>query len=122
MSANRGVMALAEGCYVALRNPASHDVFEDLPKVEALEQLAAFSLLARFVEGSEVVAAPPPSFGDEALPRSLAGDLHASATRRTRASRMRSTITDPTGLTETAAGHHTRPRLSRSALQRPPAA
>ncbi len=50
----RGIMALAEGCYAALRNPASHDVLSELPETEALEQLAAFSLLARFVDRSEV--------------------------------------------------------------------
>jgi len=56
MSVRRGVMALAEGCYAALRNPPSHDVTPELPEVEALEQLAAFSLVARLVEGSQVVS------------------------------------------------------------------
>lgn len=54
LGVRRGVMALAEGCYAALRNPAAHDVLDELPEVEALEQLAAFSLLARFVDRSEV--------------------------------------------------------------------
>lgn len=54
LSVRRGVVALAEGCYAALRNPSSHDVLDELPEVEALEQLAAFSLLARFVDRSEV--------------------------------------------------------------------
>lgn len=55
LSVRRGVVALAEGCYAALRNPSSHDVLDELPEVEALEQLAAFSLLARFVDRSVVV-------------------------------------------------------------------
>jgi len=58
LSERRGVMALAEGCYAALRNPASHVVLDELSEVEALEQLAAFSLLARFVDRSEVKTAP----------------------------------------------------------------
>ena len=59
VSVRRGIMALAEGCYAALRNPASHAVLDELSEVEALEQLAAFSLLARFVERSEVKTAAP---------------------------------------------------------------
>ncbi len=55
LSARRGVMAFAEGCYAGLRNPASHDPLEELPETEALEQLAAFSVLARFVDRSSVV-------------------------------------------------------------------
>ncbi len=55
LSVRRGVMALAEGCYAALRNPASHDPQSDLPEEEALEQLAAFSLVARYVDNSQVV-------------------------------------------------------------------
>ncbi len=54
LGVRRGIRAFAEGCYAALRNPASHDVLAELPEVEALEQLAAFSLLARFVDRSEV--------------------------------------------------------------------
>jgi hypothetical protein len=53
-SVRRGVRAFAEGCYAALRNPLSHDPDADLPEHEALEQLAAFSILARWVESSEV--------------------------------------------------------------------
>ncbi len=57
-SLRRGVRAFAEGRYAALRNPAAHDVVEDLPEHEALEQLAAFSVLARWVQRAEVVTAP----------------------------------------------------------------
>jgi hypothetical protein len=55
LSERRGVMALAEGCFAALRNPASHDPLDELPEAEALEQLATISLLARFVDRSRVV-------------------------------------------------------------------
>jgi hypothetical protein len=52
-SVHRGVMALAEGCYASMRNPISHtegDVTED----RALEMLAAFSILARWVDEATV--------------------------------------------------------------------
>jgi hypothetical protein len=52
-SVRRGARSFAEGCYAALRNPLSHDEAE-LSEAEALEQLAAFSILARWVEASEV--------------------------------------------------------------------
>lgn len=55
LSVRRGIAALAEGCYAALRNPSSHDILDELPEIEALEQLAAFSLLARFVDRSSVL-------------------------------------------------------------------
>lgn len=55
LSVRRGVVALAEACYAALRNPVSHDVLDELGEEEALEQLAAASLLARFVDRSIVV-------------------------------------------------------------------
>ena len=42
----RGIMAFAEGCYAGIRNPASHDEGE-LDEQAALEQLTAFSVLAR---------------------------------------------------------------------------
>src|SRR6185312_11674887 len=54
LSIRRGVMAFAEGCYSALRNPVSHDEGE-LSEEVALEQLAAFSLLARWVDEATVV-------------------------------------------------------------------
>ena len=51
----RGVMAFAEGCFAAIRNPSSHDVQDDLPEAEALEQLASFSVLARWVDAARVL-------------------------------------------------------------------
>jgi hypothetical protein len=50
LSSRRGIMAFAEGCFAAIRNPTSHDVQDELPDHEALEQLAAFSILARWVD------------------------------------------------------------------------
>jgi hypothetical protein len=54
LSTRRGVMAFAEGCYAAIRNPVSHDPLEELSEQEALEQLAAFSVLARWVSRANV--------------------------------------------------------------------
>lgn len=54
-SARRGVAAFAEGCFAAIRNPSSHDSQSELSEQEGLEQLAALSVLARWVEGSSVV-------------------------------------------------------------------
>lgn len=52
-SIHRGIMSFAERCYAAMRNPASHlDGLDELPESQALEQLAAFSTLARWVDES----------------------------------------------------------------------
>ncbi|MFS6528309.1 TIGR02391 family protein [Microbacterium aurugineum] len=56
LSLRRGIMAFAEGCYAGIRNPASHDE-GDLNEQAALEQLAAFSVLARWVDGASVASA-----------------------------------------------------------------
>ncbi|MEH0419885.1 TIGR02391 family protein [Streptomyces sp. B21-083] len=56
-SLHRGAMAFAEGCYAGIRNPNSHeDGLPELPGHEALEQLAAFSVLARWVDVSSVLS------------------------------------------------------------------
>ena len=58
-SVQRGVMAFAEGCYGAIRNPNSlADGLPELAEHEGLEQLAAFSLLARLVEAAAADAGP----------------------------------------------------------------
>lgn len=55
LSVRRGIMAFAEGCFAAIRNPLSHDVIDgELPEHEALEQLAALSVLARWVDRSQL--------------------------------------------------------------------
>lgn len=57
-SIHRGLMAFAEGCYAAIRNPNSHeDGLPELPQHEALEQLAAFSFLARRIDDATVLTA-----------------------------------------------------------------
>lgn len=55
-SVHRGLMAYAEGWYAALRNPAAH-LEGELEEAQALEQLAALSVLARHVDSAEVVFA-----------------------------------------------------------------
>jgi Protein of unknown function (Hypoth_ymh) len=52
-SLQEGAIAFATGCYRAIRNPTAH-VPGKLPEAEALEQLAAFSVLARWVDGAEL--------------------------------------------------------------------
>lgn len=49
-SVRRGMRSFAEGCYAGIRNPASHDPLRELAEHEALEQLAAFSILARWID------------------------------------------------------------------------
>ncbi|GLZ49219.1 hypothetical protein Acsp06_54040 [Actinomycetospora sp. NBRC 106375] len=53
-SVHRGARALAEACYAGIRNPISH-LEGELPEALALEQLATFSVLARWVDGAEVL-------------------------------------------------------------------
>lgn len=56
-SVHRGVMALAEGLFAAIRNPIAHTIMDEMDEQEALEQLAAFSILARWVDKAKVVKA-----------------------------------------------------------------
>ncbi|QKV97628.1 restriction endonuclease [Streptomyces sp. NA02950] len=54
-SLHRGAMSFADGCYAGIRNPNSHeDGLPELPEHQALEQLAAFSVLARWVDSATV--------------------------------------------------------------------
>lgn len=55
-SLRRGVIAIAEGCFAAIRNPYSHDVIVESNEQVSLEQLALVSLLARWVDESSVVS------------------------------------------------------------------
>jgi hypothetical protein len=55
LSVRRGIMAFAEGCYAAIRNPSSHDELSELDEHQALEQLAALSVLARWVDRASVL-------------------------------------------------------------------
>jgi hypothetical protein len=49
-SLQSGALTFAQGCYTAIRNPVAHDHEHPLTKQEALEQLAAFSIVARWVD------------------------------------------------------------------------
>jgi uncharacterized protein (TIGR02391 family) len=53
-SVQRGARALAEGIYAGIRNPLSHEPDQDLSEQVALEYLAALSVLARWVDESNV--------------------------------------------------------------------
>jgi hypothetical protein len=53
-SFRQGVMQYGAGCFLAIRNPLSHDEGE-LTEQEGLEHLAALSLLARWLDGATVV-------------------------------------------------------------------
>ena len=69
-SRQRGVPQFGVGCFWVIRNPATHETAE-WPSQEALEQLAALSVLARLIERCEVAthaAALPASSGTGVLP------------------------------------------------------
>ncbi|MFK0012977.1 TIGR02391 family protein [Streptomyces sp. NPDC091027] len=57
-SIHRGAAASAEGFFAGIRNPNSHaDGLPELARHEALEQLAALSVLARRVDAATLVTA-----------------------------------------------------------------
>lgn len=53
-SVQRGAMSLAEGVFAGIRNPLSHEADQELSEQVALEYLAALSVLARWVDESNV--------------------------------------------------------------------
>ena len=53
-SRQQGGMQLGAGCFAGIRNPAAHEDSLVLTEQVALEQLAAFSLLARWIDECEV--------------------------------------------------------------------
>ncbi|WP_262406253.1 TIGR02391 family protein [Protaetiibacter sp. SSC-01] len=57
-SMQRGAMALAEGIYAGIRNPFNHEDPRDIDEQIGLEYLAALSVLARWVDESELEVAP----------------------------------------------------------------
>ncbi|MEY2447044.1 MAG: hypothetical protein QOH79_520 [Acidimicrobiaceae bacterium] len=57
-SAHQGAMNFGQGCMLAIRNIATHDLDEPSEQV-ALERLAALSVLARFIAEAEVEQAGP---------------------------------------------------------------
>jgi hypothetical protein len=56
-SVQRGAMTLAEGIFAGIRNPFNHEDPKDIDEQVALEYLAALSVLARWVDESEVETA-----------------------------------------------------------------
>jgi len=56
-SMQRGAMALAEGIYAGIRNPFNHEDPHDIDEQVGLEYLAALSVLARWVDESEMEVA-----------------------------------------------------------------
>lgn len=50
----RGAMAFAEGIFAGIRNPLAHEAEHDLTEQQALEYLAALSVLARWVDDAIV--------------------------------------------------------------------
>lgn len=52
-----GAGNFARGVYSAIRNPIAHEEDDELEENQALEQLAAFSVLARWVDAAEVKTA-----------------------------------------------------------------
>jgi uncharacterized protein (TIGR02391 family) len=58
-SIHEGAASFGAGCFMALRNPLAHDPQDELGEQEALEQLAAFSILARWIEQARVDDAIP---------------------------------------------------------------
>jgi hypothetical protein len=59
-STRQGAMSFGVGCFQAIRNPVGHLPNEEheLSEQEALERLAAFSLMARWIDQAEVQSLP----------------------------------------------------------------
>ncbi|MHA3724157.1 TIGR02391 family protein [Leucobacter sp. HY1910] len=53
-SVQRGARNLAEGVFAGIRNPLAHEADVDMPEQQALEYLAALSVLARWVDESSL--------------------------------------------------------------------
>lgn len=51
-SVQRGARTFAEGVFAGIRNPLVHEADQEMPEQEALEYLAALSVLARWVDQS----------------------------------------------------------------------
>jgi hypothetical protein len=57
-SRQQGAMEFGAGCFEGIRNPAAHEHGLVITEQVALEQLAAFSLLARWIDECDVETAP----------------------------------------------------------------
>lgn len=56
-SVQRGARMFAEGVFAGIRNPLAHEVGQEMPEQDALEYLAALSVLARWVDESTLEVA-----------------------------------------------------------------
>lgn len=56
-SVQRGAMAFAEGVFAGIRNPLAHEAGQEISEQQALEYLAALSVLARWVDAAAVESA-----------------------------------------------------------------
>lgn len=56
-SRNKALRPFAQGCFAGIRNPAHHEHGDDWDQQNALEQLAALSVLARWIDQCEVLQA-----------------------------------------------------------------
>lgn len=56
-SVQRGARAFAEGVFAGIRNPLAHEADQEMPEQQALEYLAALSVLARWVDESTLEVA-----------------------------------------------------------------
>lgn len=57
-SVQRGARMFAEGVFAGIRNPLAHEADQEMPEQQALEYLAALSVLARWVDESTLEVAP----------------------------------------------------------------
>ncbi|MBL5973055.1 MAG: restriction endonuclease [Candidatus Leucobacter sulfamidivorax] len=57
-SVQRGARSFAEGVFAGIRNPLAHEADQEMPEQQALEYLAALSVLARWVDESTLEVAP----------------------------------------------------------------
>lgn len=53
-----GILNMGQGVFAAIRNPATHST-DELPKQEALEQLATLSVLTRWIDGCALISFEP---------------------------------------------------------------
>jgi hypothetical protein len=54
-----GLLQFGQGCFAAIRNPATHGTTEMAPQ-EALEQLAILSTLARWIDHCKLLKTETP--------------------------------------------------------------
>lgn len=57
-SVQRGARTFAEGVFAGIRNPLAHEADREMPEQQALEYLAALSVLARWVDESTLEVGP----------------------------------------------------------------